>query len=214
MLIDEYMSEEELEDRFEQELEDEDFLKQKILELEFEEFLVAKRKTSTAQGKVSTPKDISREKVQIKAKRLWIGFSEMGISVPEEVTKVMIEIITKEVEKYDLDHPNELRNKKNTEEDLYDLLHVAKTNLNLFWKLLHEPQSVWLISFYNVELLDTLRRWLPERRTFKPKEVYSIFEGLRDKEDKPKCDYKDAFAQEFRRWKKKNVTRFKKKKTT
>lgn len=163
--------------------------------------------------------DFSRKLQGIDAKRCWLKFTENGETVPPNVIAALFKAIKNEVESHEKRLLKQAE-KKNTKKikaemqkaeqlvrriELFKLLHIAKTNLDGFWKLLHNNDSSIFkdIDTGNKEILDTLRKWLPERREFKKKEVYAIFDELSQGKDKPPIDpyfLDDGFVQAFRNW--------------
>ncbi len=130
----------------------------------------------------NNPKDID-------AKRLWLKYTKLGEEVPENVTKQMIAIIKKQVEDHEINQNPDTHNRQWNENKLYELLHIAKTDLDYFWQILLEPQAVKFLCLYGFDdcVLDILRIWLPDRKKLKSSELYSIFEALMNGDD-PKPD--------------------------
>ena len=144
----------------------------------------------------------------INAKRLWIYFTAMGQRSPQKVEEMMLIEIKKQVGSSNLARPI-----KNTFErdQLFGLLHSAKTNLIYFWRLLHCPHelSFGFIDAGNKDILDKLRKFLPEPRKFETGELYAIFYELSIGNDEPPIGppylYEDGFAQAFRDWRDRNI---------
>ena len=133
--------------------------------------------------------EFSVNSTYIDAKRLWLKYTELGEDIPEIVTKQMIDIIKKQVEDHEINQNPDTHNRQWNENKLYELLHIAKTDLDYFWQILHEPQAVKFLCLYGFDdcVLDILRIWLPDRKKLKPSELYSIFEALMNGDD-PKPD--------------------------
>lgn len=162
------------------------------------------------------------DKKIITAKRLWLQFTERGQSVPSDIVEVLFKAILKEVIDYDIEHDQgnyQRLDKKIYEHALFELLSIAKEDLDNFWKLLHEPTD---LIFANMDtsrgdILKILREWLPERRKFKAGELYSLFDELDQTKDAPPRILpflpkvaRQGFISKFRRWRKQNKLPFRK----
>jgi len=123
----------------------------------------------------------------ISAKKLWLKYTILGECVPENVTTLMVAIIKKQVEDQQEKLSSENVNKKFDDDRLFALLHIAKTDLNLFWQMLHEPEACNMTCFLDLDdnILERLRSWLPEKRKFMSNELYSIFDVMMQGKKKP-----------------------------
>lgn len=160
-----------------------------------------------------------RKKKVITAKRLWLQFTEKGQAVPTDIVAVLFDAIKKEIIDYDINHApanGQIHNRLRYEHAVFELLNTAKTKeyLDHFWKLLHGPTDSLFdsVETHQSDILKILRGWLPERRKFKRKEIYAIFEALfEDPPISPKVESSEAFQQKFREWRDKNIKPFKSK---
>ncbi len=156
----------------------------------------------------------------IDAKRCWLKCVENNQPVPSNVITVLFKTIKNEVEVNERKHRKQaVKNKKsekyrilagNPDKDkLFELLHIAQTDLDSFWHLFHGDFGIFNgVDTGNKDILDMLRRWLPARKDFDVKEVYAIFYELYQGNDKPPPGppylYEDSFAQAFREWRDSN----------
>jgi hypothetical protein len=132
-----------------------------------------------------TYEDYLREPTDTNAKKYWLKCIRSGEPVTEDVTQHLAEIIEKQIDQQDIKRDPASHNKLWNENRLYELLHIAKTDLKYFWQILHEPQAVKFLFLYGFDdcVLDILRIWLPDRKKLKPSELYSIFEALMNGDD-------------------------------
>lgn len=130
--------------------------------------------TATLDEFCANPTDIG-------AKRLWLKYALSNETPPELVTKRMINIMIKQVEKYDIDKDTVKAHNEQWDEDrFYELLHIAHTDQNKFWELILNSSGER--TLYD-DLLDRLRRWLPTRQHFKTLEINMIFNALEKGEE-------------------------------
>jgi len=161
-----YESEEELEARFEAELEE--LANKPVYEY------------ATLDKFHSAPTDFL-------TKKLWIKYTLSKKPVPEEVLDRMVAIILKEVEYYSEKNPPTRGLKKSNEKMLFKLRYFAEEEPDHFWEILHGSDMIFRTIGFDNAMLEKLRSWLPERRKFLPKELNSIFNALElGKETPPK----------------------------
>jgi len=135
-----------------------------------------------------TYEDYLRDPTDTKAKKHWLKCIRSGEPVTEDVTQHLAEIIEKQIDQQDIKRDPAIHEKEWRDDGIYMLLHIAKTDLEHFWQILHEPQNDKFQCFhsrFSVDVLEKLRCWLPEKRKFKPKELYSIFEELMKVSEQP-----------------------------
>lgn len=222
MQDDEFISDEESEWRANQEVEelingpkiqDDEFLSPEEEEFNFEKQM---EYLNNCPGYMHTSwEDFILNPKIIEAKRLWLQFTEKGEAIPGDVTAVLIKAFKNEIDDYETYHSNANKQiaKIAEENQLFMLLHTAKTDIDSFWKLLQGVSSSIFSGVDNRDnLLEILRKWLPVRRGFKPGELYSLFDELDQKKNSPPSALpflpkvpRESFVCRYKRWKNQNM---------
>ena len=167
------------------------------IKLEFKQAMIDSYMKVLIEGYRSSP-------TSIKAKKIWLMLIADCKPIPRDILTEIFNDIKKQVDDYEINkQSSEAQKRKELETELFKLLYVVKTDINLFWKILHQPESLFMPPLYSETILEKLRKWLPEERKFRRGEIYAIFNEIYKKSNHPPMGppfvYEDSFAQKYRR---------------